>query len=315
MITKIHTVSAMRTVLVRVGAAGMALAVALGGSACGGGGTKAAGHSRPNVVVTTSILGDVVRNLVGDGADVEVVMPPGADPHAFAPSARQAEAMRAADVLVVNGLGFESALLDTIGAAEEDGVAVVTAADPIDDGEDADPHFFSDPVLMGTAAEHLAGELAARVEGLDTPAYRSRVARYLAALEHLDRSVGEVLSGVPPERRILVTNHEVFGAFAERYGFVVLGTVIPAASTLAEPSASGLRDLATAIASAQVPAIFAETSSPARLAEALAAEGTDVEVVELYSESLGAPGSEGGTYLDMVRTNAERIAAALERRG
>jgi zinc/manganese transport system substrate-binding protein len=123
--------------------------------------------------------------------------------------------------------------------------------------------------------------------------------------------VEQLLAAVPPERRVLVTNHDVFGYFAERYGFEVLGAVIPAGSTLAEPSAHDLDDLATLIEQAGVPAVFADTSAPSRLADALAGEGTDVEVVELYSESLGEPGSEGATYIGMVRTNARRIADAL----
>ncbi len=112
---------------------------------------------------------------------------------------------------------------------------------------------------------------------------------------------------------MLVTNHEVFGYFADRYGFEVLGTVIPSLSTLSEPSAQELADLADAVAAAGVPAVFAEASSPTALAEALAAEGTDVAVVELFSESLAGPGSGAATYVEMVRTNAQRIAAALAR--
>lgn len=353
MITKFSTVKAMRTVLGRWGPrawvdrrhearrgrrpssgrgragadrgsgpsariAGVALAttalVAL--AACG---TGEGSGGTPRVVVTTSILGDVVANLVGDAAVVEVVMPPGSDPHAFSPSARQAVAMREADVLVVNGLGFEVGLRDTIEAAEADGAVVVTAADAVDTlpvggvrGAEPDPHFFTDPVRMAEAVATLADSLARHVDDLDTPAYRDRVAAYLDDLAALDAEVGELLAQVPAARRTLVTNHEVLGYFADRYGFEVLGAVIPNGSTLAEPSAADLQALAAEIERAGVPAVFAETSSPARLADALAREGADVQVVELYTESLGPAGSDGATYLDMVRTNAERIAAALQ---
>jgi zinc/manganese transport system substrate-binding protein len=257
----------------------------------------------PRIVVTTSILGDVVQEVVADAADVEVLMPPGSDPHSFAPSAQQAAALRDADLVVVNGLGFEAGLADTIEAAQSDGVEVVTATDFVD-GDD--PHFFTDPVLMREVLERIAAELGASADA-------GRVDAYLEELAALDAEVEELLAGIPPGRRVLVTNHDVFGYFADRYGFEVLGVVIPGGSTLAEPSAADLADLADAIAEARVPAIFAETSAPKRLADALAAEGTDVEVVELYSESLGGPGSDGATYLDMVRTNAARIAAALGR--
>lgn len=293
----------------------LASTLLVGLSACS---SSDAGGS-PEVVVTTSILGDVVANLVGDAATVEVVMPPGSDPHAFSPSARQAVAMREADVLVVNGLDFEVGLRDTIDAAEADGAVVVTAADAVDvlpvggvAGADPDPHFFTDPVRMADVVASLADSLARHVDGLDTPAYRDRVAAYLEDLAALDAEVVALLDSVPPERRVLVTNHEVLGYFADRYGFEVLGTVIPNGSTLAEPSAADLQALAAEIERVGVPAVFAETSSPARLAEALAREGTQVAVVELYTESLGPAGSDGATYLDMVRTNAERIAAALQ---
>jgi zinc/manganese transport system substrate-binding protein len=272
-------------------------------------------------VVTTSILGDVVEHLVGDAAAVEVVMPPGSNPHDFAPSAQQAVALREADVVVANGLGFEVGLVDTIAAAEADGVPVLTATDAITplplggpaggDAGDPDPHFFTDPVRMRAVVSFLAGGLAARIEALDTPDQRARVQRYLDQLDDLDAEVAGLVAAIPADRRILVTNHEVFGYFADRYGFEVLGAVLPGGSTLAEPSAADLAALAEQIAQAGVPAIFAETSSPTRLAEALAAEGQGVEVVELYSESLGEAGSDGATYLDMVRTNARRIAAAL----
>lgn len=295
---------------------GAAIVVAGALSACSTG--DGAGDG-PQVVVTTSILGDVVANLVGDAATVEVVMPPGSDPHAFSPSARQAAAMREADVLVVNGLGFEVGLRDTIDAAEADGAVVVTAADAVEtlplggvDGADPDPHFFTDPVRMADVVASLADSLARHVDGLDTPAYRDRVAAYVEDLEALDVEVVALLDRVPSERRVLVTNHEVLGYFADRYRFEVLGTVIPNGSTLAEPSAADLQALAAEIERVGVPAVFAETSSPARLAEALAREGTEVQVVELYTESLGPSGSDGATYLDMVRTNAERIAAALQ---
>ena len=140
---------------------------------------------------------------------------------------------------------------------------------------------------------------------------RARADAYVARLQALDADVAKVLGAGPAARRILVTNHDALGYFADRYGFTILGTVIPSLSTLAEPSASGLTDLAAAIDKAGVPAIFADTSSPRRLADALAAEGHHVQVVQLYVESLGPAGSGAPTYEQMVRTNAARIAAAL----
>ena len=314
MITRVSTVQRMRTVLTRVGAVLVVAALAGGLAACGD--DDARGASGPAVVVTSNILGDVVRHLVGEDVPVEVLMPPNASPHDFAASARQATEMRDAELLVVNGLGFEAGLQDTIDAAADDGVPVVALAELAPDrlqldGED-DPHVFTDPARMAVATAALADELAARLDALDTAAFRARAAAYVAELEALDAEVEEILSVVPAERRLLVTNHEVFGYFADRYGFEVLGDDHPG-SRARWPSRAPRRCRTSRrrSAAAGVPAVFAETSSPKRLADALAAEGTDVEVVELYSESLGADGSGAATYIEMLRTDAQRIAAAL----
>jgi zinc/manganese transport system substrate-binding protein len=277
---------------------------------CGAAGPTGAGGA-PTIVVTTNILGDVVRHLVGDGAHVEVLMPPNADPHGFQASARQVAAMREADVLVVNGGGFEAGLDDTIAAARHDGVTTFTALDHVD-RLGRDPHFFSDPAQMASVAAALAPDLGREVPGLDTAAYRQRAAGYVAALRTLDRDVAATLARVPEAPRKLVNNHDVFGYFAQRYGFEVVGAVVPSFTTGAQASAGDLAHLAATVRRAGVPAVFADTSAPAKLADALADDaGGHVEVVELYSESLGPPGSPGATYDGMMRTNAGRIAKAL----
>ncbi len=270
--------------------------------------------SRPRIVVTTAILGDVVGAMVGDRAEVEVVMPRGASPHDFAPSARQAVAMREADALVVNGWGFEAGLADTIDAARRSGVdvfAAVSAVRPLATGT-RDPHFFTDPARMRRAARAIAAHLAAKVPTLRTDAFRAAARAYDRRLVQAEAEAEHALAVVPPARRILVTDHEVFGYFAERFGFRVVGTVIPGLSTQSEPSVRGLTALAATIRARGVPAIFASTSSPSRLAERLAdGVGVSVEIVSLFSESLGPVGSDGATYLAMVTTNARRIATAL----
>ena len=285
---------------------------------CGGDGGSAGAEGRPTIVATTPVLGDVVAGLVGDEATVEVIMPAGTDPHEFQPSAREAAELREADLIVANGGGFEGGLGDAVEGAEADGTPVFRAAEnvtpptpgtPATDG--VDPHFFSDPARMAEAAEALAATLAAEVDGLGGAAFGEQADGYVAELQALDTEVEDLLAAVPPDRRTLVTNHDVFGAFAERYDFEVVGTVIPSATTEAAASAGALDELAATIEAAGVPAVFADTSAPTELADALADEVGDVEVVELYSETLGEPGSGADTYPGMVRTNAERIAAAL----
>ncbi|MGH9138887.1 MAG: metal ABC transporter solute-binding protein, Zn/Mn family [Acidimicrobiales bacterium] len=281
----------------------LVLGVALA-SGCGDDSSDAAADGQAQVVVTHSILGDVVQSVVGDEIDVEVVMPPGVDPHEFAPSSRQVEAMSDADLLVINGAGFEAGLDGAIGAATDAGVELFTFADHIA-LLDEDPHFWTDPSRMATAVEALATALVGAGVAAD------HADEYAADLRALDRDLGDALAAIPADRRVLVTNHEVFGYFADRYDFDVLGTVIPANTTQAEPSAADLDDLADTIRQTGVPAIFAETSSSANLADALADSVGDIEVVELFSESLGDDGSGAETYIEMMRTNTERVAEAL----
>ena len=312
----------------------LGVTLTLGAAACGGedGTADATGSGRPHLVVTTSVLGDVVENLVGDLADVEVVMPAGSSPHEFQASPREVAAMREADAMIVNGGGFEEGLGDPIEAAEADGVATYAAIDAVEtltfsedaaheeedgDGEEEhgagsiDPHFFTDPRRVATAAQAMADFLADEVPALDTDELGTQTAAYVDELTALDAEMEATLAAVPADRRELVTNHEVFGYFAQRYGFEVIGAVIPTGTTQAAPSAGELDELGHTIEEAGVPAIFAETSSPTRLADSLAAEVGEVHVVELYTESLGPEGSDGDTYAGMMRSNAEQIADAL----
>lgn len=265
---------------------------------------------RPTVVVTTNILGDMVTEVVGGLADVEVIMPLGSEPHEFAASAREAEAMAEADLLVVSGAGFEEGLLDIIDDVRDAGVPIFAFAEHVDLLAD-DPHIWTDPSRMATAIGAFADD-AAGLEGVDAAALETQATAYIRELTRLDAEIADALADVPPDRRVLVTNHEVFGYFADRYDFEVIGAVIPSLTTSASASAADVDTLAALIEANDVPAIFAETTQPTELAEAIAEEvGDSVEVVELFSESLGEEGSGAETYVAMMRVNAERIAGAL----
>jgi len=135
---------------------------------------------------------------------------------------------------------------------------------------------------------------------------------YVQRLTELDGEVVEILSDLDASDRVLVTNHEVFAYFAEQYDFEVIGAIVPSITTGAEPSAASIEELAELVADEGVPAIFAETTQSTSLAEVLADEaGNDVEVVELFTESLGEDGTGAETYVDMVLTNARLVNAAL----
>lgn len=279
---------------------------------CAGG----AASDRPLVVVTTNILGDVVSHLAGDEVEVLTLMRPGADPHSFEISAAEAARMRSADLLVANGLGLEEGLQQHLDAASADGVATFVAGDAVEvlpysstdaDGAD-DPHFWTDPAQMIAVVDALSPML----EEFGGTAVADHAAAYRAELATLDADMTAAFAAIPAERRALVTNHHVFGYLADRFGFRVIGAVIPGGTTLAAPSASDLADLVAAIDAAGVPTIFAESSSPDRLVRALADEADRrVEVTELFTESLTAPAGDAPDYLTMMRVNTERIATGL----
>lgn len=284
-------------------------------TACSG----TSGSSGP-IVVTTNILGDVVRNIVGDTADVRVLMQPNADPHSFGVSAQDAAATGGAGLIVHNGLGLEENITRNVQTAAAQGVPTLAVGDHIGpiqytEGESSgtlDPHFWTDPQRMITAVDVIEETILRDVDGIDTDAVSRNAEDYRIRLRELDETMSTGFATIAPERRKLVTNHHVLGYLAERFGFEVIGAVVPSGTTLAAPSASDLQSLVGAIESARVPAIFVDSSQPEKLARVLAQDaGVQVQIVPLYSESLSPPGTPGGTYLDMMRANTDAIVTGL----
>jgi zinc/manganese transport system substrate-binding protein len=277
--------------------------------------------ARPVVVVSTNILGDVVGELVGDQARVVTLMKPNAAPHSFEISAQEAATLRDADLLVSNGLGLEEGLQQHLDAAVAAEVPSFVAGDAIEvldyrDGDAAgmpDSHFWTDPARMIDVVDALEPALAA-LDGVDADILAADVADYREELTALDAEMTTAFATIPEDRRALVTNHHVFGYLADRFDFEVVGAVIPGGTTLAAPSASDLADLVGAVEETGVPAVFAESSSPDRLVQALADEAdVHVEVIELFTESLTAEDGGAPDYLTMMRVNTERIASGLTR--
>lgn len=271
------------------------------------------------MVVSTNILGDVVSNLVGDDVEVLTLMRAGADPHSFEISVSEAARLRSADLVVSNGLGLEEGLQQHLDAAVDAGVASFVAGAAVDvlpytstdaDGAD-DPHFWTDPAQTIAVVDALVPVLEG-MPGVDAAAVTARAAGYRAELEALDAEMSAAFAAIPEAQRALVTNHHVFGYLAERFGFRVVGAVIPGGTTLAAPSASDLADLVSAIDEAGVRTIFAESSQPDRLMRALADEAdVEVTVTELFTESLTDAAGGAPDYLTMMRVNTERIATGL----
>jgi zinc/manganese transport system substrate-binding protein len=292
----------------RLRLAALAVVAALAAAGCGGAGGSPP-PSGPSVVVTYSVLGAVVTELVGDHAAVTVLMANGVDPHDWSPSAKDIERVMNADIVVANGLGLEEGVAKTLEEAEKAGVAVFRATDHIQvrelaeesDHAGGDPHFWVDPISMRDVVAALATELAAA--GIDVA---DRSADLQQRLVDLDAEARETLAVVPETGRKLVTGHESMGYFADRYGFQIVGTVIPGLSSQGEVSAGELAALKAQIEAEGVWAIFTEIGTPAAVVEAVGRE-TGVDVVELPSHTL----PDDGSYFTFIRQIASDVAGAL----
>jgi zinc/manganese transport system substrate-binding protein len=266
-----------------------------------------AGSGTPVVIATTSIWADIVDQIdCVDHFDVEALIPRGADAHSFEPSMQDRGALADAALVVANGGGLEALLDDTLDAVADDGTPVVRVFGHVAEGDD--PHVWFDPTLVAEAAAVIADQLVAA--GADAAAMRACLDEFGGAVDALDAEVADILSAVPRDRRLLVTNHEALGYFADRYGFSIVGSIVPGTSTLAEASPAELARLSAAIESTGAPAIFAEASSSTDEASALA-DDLGVDVVTLYTESLGDEASGVATYAELMRYNAIAIAEAL----
>jgi len=273
------------------------------------------------VVVTYSILGAVVADVVGDAAVVQVLMPNGIDPHEWEPSAKDIELLNQADLIVSNGLDLEGNVMEAIEAVEKDGVAVFHATDHIeviefgagghDDDEEAvhddehgsgDPHFWTSPVEMAAVVEALGVALADI--GIDTG---DRAAMTKEELLNIDQEIRGLVESIPVESRILVTGHESLGYFAHEYEFEVVGAVIPSLSSEAEASAGDLAALKQTIADGGVSVIFTEMGTSPDVVEALSSEA-EVSVVEISTHFL----PEDGTYKTFILQLASMISVALQ---
>ncbi len=174
-----------------------------------------------------------------------------------------------------------------------------------------DPHFWFDPVRVKQAVTSIAAQMAT-TDPENAQFYRDNAAAYNAELDSLHAWIEERVAVVPEERRLLVTSHDSFQYFAQRYGFEVVGAVLPSMTTEYEPSAQELAELIETIKHEGAVAVFAETTHSARLAQRIAEETGATLVGELYTGSLGEPGGEAGTYLDMMRYDVNAIVEALD---
>jgi zinc/manganese transport system substrate-binding protein len=323
----------------------LALFTACGGSSDSTGSTDSADSTvagRPSIVVTYSILGAVVSEVVGDAADVKILMPNGIDPHEWEPSAKDIEALTNADLIVSNGLDLEGNVMEAIEEAESNGVAVFHATDHVEviefgasghdhaeeethaedeivtaesvvgtepkaEDEHSDEHSDGDPHFWTSPVEMAAvvlslGEALSDL-GIDVG---DRAAMAAERLTNLDQEVSKIVESIPADQRILITGHESLGYFAHQYEFEVVGAVIPSLSSEAEASAGELAELKAVIEAEGVTVIFTELGTSPDVVAALA-DDAGVDVVELSTHFL----PEDGTYASFVLDLASTISGAL----
>jgi zinc/manganese transport system substrate-binding protein len=276
--------------------------------------------SGKTIVVTYSILGSVVEDLVGDSATVIVSMPNGQDPHEWEPSAKDIETLTHADLIVQNGLGLEGGMEKALEQAQDAGVKFFTASDyipvrhvgegegiPTGDPDQAvgaeDPHLWTDPVAMKSIVDALAAQINQDL-GIDLS---DRAKDLDLRLDTLNQEVIASVNSIPENNRKLVTGHESMGYFAQRYGLKLVGAIIPSITTQAEVSASDLSELKTLIEENQVKAIFTELGTPKAVSDAIGNE-TGVQVVELTTHNL----PEDGSYFTFIHNLTQVIVDGLK---
>lgn len=271
----------------------------------------------PRVLAVESFLADIAQNVAGDRLTVETLLPLGVDPHAYQPTPRDVAKVADSNVLIVNGAGIET-FLDPVLANAGGQRLVITASagltprpDPQGEHPEGDPHFWLDPNNVIAYVENIRNGLS-QVDPDGASVYAANAAAYIEQLKALDQWITQQVATVQPARRLLVTNHESLGYFADRYGFTVVGAVIPSVSTEASPTAQQMAALIEQIIATGAPAIFLETGANPQLAQQIAAE-TGVKVVsDLYTHSLSAPDGPAPTYIDMMKYNVSQIVTGCQ---
>jgi ABC-type Zn uptake system ZnuABC Zn-binding protein ZnuA len=273
------------------------------------------GRAAPDVLTTTTVLADLTRNVVGDRFSVGSLLPVGADPHAYQPVPQDATKIRDSKVLVVNGADYETflqALLENVGGKKEiieaaTGLRLLSAPD---EEHGVDPHLWLDPNNVIVYVDNIRDGLI-RFDPDDADVYEANASAYNDQLVELDAWINGQVAQIEPQGRVLVTNHEALGYFAERYGFRVVGAIIASFSSDSATSAEQMVALIEQIKLFEVPAIFLDASENPELAQQIAAE-TGVKVVtDLHLESL-TDGPPAATYIDMMRDNVTKIVQALQ---
>jgi ABC-type Zn uptake system ZnuABC Zn-binding protein ZnuA len=261
----------------------------------------------PRVVVVNTTLADIAHNIAGEMVDIEVLIPADADPHTFQPTPQDVAKIANSQMLIANGAGLEEWLQEVIDNAGGERLVIEAAQGLAGEGNiPGDPHYWLDPNYVIKYAYEIRDGLIELDPGHEA-IYLQNTEKYISQLEELDMWIGEQVETISPEQRLLITNHESFDYFADRYDFEIVGTIIPSVSTGSSPSAQQLVALVEAIKATNTGAIFLESGSNPDLAVQLASEaGIDV-IVDLVTQ----PDFPQESYIEMMKYNTQAIVEAL----
>jgi ABC-type Zn uptake system ZnuABC Zn-binding protein ZnuA len=291
------------------------------------------GQADLKVVAVETFLADIAQNVAGDRVQVQSLIPLGQDPHSFEPTPQDIIRVAASDVLIANGAGFEAfldKLLQNAGGervviAASDGLAArqTRAGEPIGIEPDSggahpaiesvnagDPHFWLDPINVIRYAENIRDGLT-QADPAGAEIYKSNAAAYIEKLKILDAKIKTQVETIPAPNRKLVTEHDTFGYYADRYGFEIIGMLIPSSTSADASSAQQLAQLIDRIKSTGTRAIFLDAGTNPQLAEQVARDANVRVVTDLNTHSLSASDGPAPTYLQMLEYDTSRIVDAL----
>ncbi|KJH72113.1 metal ABC transporter substrate-binding protein [Aliterella atlantica] len=273
-------------------------------------------NSKPNVVTTSTVINDWTQRVGGDEIELTGILQPGADPHVYEPVPKDSIAFEKADLIIYNGYNLEPGLIKMMNAAGINArkLAVGEVVKPLQLDKEGktvpDPHVWGDVENAIVMVNAIRDELT-KLSPADKAEFTQNAAEFTAQLKQLDSWTNQQIATIPKDNRRLVTTHDAFQYYAKAYGLQVFGTLI-GISTEEQPSAQTVRKLSDSIKQTGVPAIFAETTINPALIKTVAQEsGAKLAPRSLYSDSIGAPGSDGDSYIKMIESNTRTIVEAL----
>ncbi len=305
------------------------LGLALLGSLSFGCTSSTAPASGLTATAVETFLADITRNIAGDRLQVHALIPFGIDPHEFDPAPKDMVIVSESDLLIINGGGMEGWLADALQTVGGNRILVTAslglASRPVDapsgtptpggssptpSAVNTDPHFWMNPLLVKTYVANILEGLI-QIDPSGEALFRRNAASYSAELDQLDQWILSQVALIPPDQRLLVTDHDDLGYFADRYGFRIIGAILPSVSPDAEPSASQVAALIEQIRSTHAKAIFLDTGANTQLADQISQETGCKVITGLYIHSLTPPGGAASTYLDLIKNDVTLVVEAL----